>query len=60
MEWTPADCFACVSQAILPGRSVVVRAVKVVVRAVKCDETVIISGARLALAACCRNNYLGR
>ena len=53
MEWTPADCFACVSQTILPGRSVVVRAVK-------CDETVIISGARLALAACCRNNYLGR
>ena len=44
MEWTPADCLACVSQPILPTRSVATWAVK-------CDETVIISEVRLGLTA---------
>ena len=44
MEWTPADCLACVSQPILPTRSVAAWTVK-------CDETVIISKVRLGLTA---------
>ena len=39
-------------EAILPTRSVVVCAMN-------CDETVIISGVRLVLAACRRRNYSG-
>ena len=46
MEWTPADCLACVSQPILPTRSVVAWTVK-------CDETVIIGEVRLVLMASC-------